>query len=231
VRCGRAVAGAVLAPSCLLCADQARRFALCDACRASLPVSPPACPVCALPSPSALRCGACQQRPRPFCRTISATLYAFPVDRLLQAYKYGGALPMAAVFADLLADVVATAGDDPVDAIVPVPLAAARLRERGFNQAHEIARRLVPRFAVPVRPHWLVRTRTTAVQADLAHDDRARNVRGAFAVAGPVAGLRIAVVDDVMTTGATLEETARVLRAAGAAHVENWVVARALLDP
>lgn len=153
------------------------------------------------------------------------------MDRLLQAYKYGSALPLAAVFADMLADVVSVSGSEGLDAIVPVPLVAGRLRERGFNQSHEIARRLAARRGLPVRPHWLVRTRATAVQADLDHGERARNVRGAFAAGGPVAGLRVAVVDDVMTTGATLEETARVLRAAGAAHVENWVVARALLDP
>lgn len=113
------------------------------------------------------------------------------------------------------------------DAVVALPLAPARQRERGFNQAHEIARRIAPGFDLPLLPA-LARAGTRPPQADLPWHERQRNVQGTFSVAREVRGARIGLVDDVMTTGATLTEAARVLRDAGAASVECWVVARTL---
>ena len=119
-----------------------------------------------------------------------------------------------------------------IDLILPMPLAPTRLKERGFNQALELARPIAKKRQIRLDAHTVRRVRDTPPQAQLPWKERARNIQGAFgcdATSGThLAGLRIAVVDDVMTTGATLNELARVLKAAGAAHVTNWVVARTL---
>ncbi|HSD40830.1 MAG TPA: hypothetical protein VLD36_03090 [Burkholderiales bacterium] len=152
--------------------------------------------------------------------------YEFPVDRLVLALKYGGRLALAGAFGDALA---ARTADRRVDALVPMPLASARLRERGFNQAMEIARRCARDTAIRIDAALVARVRDTPPQTDLQHDARAANVRGAFAFTGTVAGMSLAIVDDVMTTGASLEELAKTLKRAGAVRVENWVVARVWL--
>jgi len=150
--------------------------------------------------------------------------YDFPVDALIQAYKYGGELRLAV----LLGDALARAALEPVDLIVPMPLSPERLRSRGYNQAQELARRVGAARGTPVWPRACRRVMDTPPQALLPWRERARNVRGAFVCDADVAGKRVAVVDDVLTTGATLNELARNLKRAGAAAVYGWVVARAV---
>jgi len=159
-------------------------------------------------------------------------VYAFPVDRLLQRLKYGGRLTLADWAGETLARAVGEtlarrAASDRPDRIVALPLATARQRERGFNQAREIAIRVARAVAVPL---WAPLTRIAggAPQTALAWKERAQNVRGAFAVVKDVRAARIALVDDVLTTGATLGEATRALMRGGAAGVECWVVARTL---
>ena len=166
--------------------------------------------------------------------------YVFPWDRLLLGLKFGDRLEAAPLLAQRLSRALATAfaadealAREPPDLILPVPLSTERLRERGYNQAHEIARRLVlpPLSSEPERQsrlcaRTLLRLRHTDPQAQLPLTARRRNLRGAFAVMRPVHGLRIALVDDVMTSGATLHEAALALRRAGAVDVQAWVVAR-----
>jgi len=198
----------------------------------ALPRLPPACPVCALPAPAAAVCGACLSRPPPFAATVAAFVYAFPVDRLLQQFKYAGRLAFADWAAAELVAVAAAAlaarhDADRPDLVAAVPLSPARQRERGFNQAHEIAVRAARGLALPLG-HALERTARGTPQAALRWSERAQNVRGAFACRRDVRGLAIALVDDVMTTGATLAEAAVTLKRAGAARVETWVVARTL---
>ena len=178
----------------------------------------------------------CLGHPPHYDHTIAAWRYAYPADRLLQAFKYGARLALARLCAehieragDLHADPL-RAGAVRIDLVVAMPLHARRLRERGFNQAVEIARPLARKLGIPLDARALERVRDTAAQAGLPHVDRIKNVRGAFACTRDVAGLRIAVVDDVMTTGATLDEVAKTLKRAGAVHVENWVAARTLVD-
>jgi ComF family protein len=228
-RAGATIAEALLPQDCVLCDGSTQGFIACEPCMQSLPRLPDHCPRCALPAVSNTLCGACQRHPPQFDATFAACRYDFPLDRLMQAYKYDGTLAMGALFAHLLGNVLI--GSPNVDLIVPLPLAPRRLRERGFNQSHEIARRLGSRTGIDVDPMAATRIRDTTVQAKLPVDDRSRNVRNAFTATSAVIGRRIAVVDDVMTTGATLEEFARTLKSHGALHVENWVVARALLDP
>jgi ComF family protein len=213
----------LLMQDCVLCRAASGDALICDACDEELPAVTHACPQCGGPSASGATCGACLAVQPSFDATISAWRYEFPVDRLVHALKYGGRVALAHAFAAALAKRVV---GRRVDAIVPVPISATRLMERGFNQAMEIARHLARSTGCAINRDVLRRVRDTVPQADLPHDAREANVRGAFASTGAVAGMTIGVVDDVMTTGASLQEIARTLKRAGALRVENWVVAR-----
>jgi ComF family protein len=217
---------ALLAQDCVLCAAPSGDALFCAGCERDLPALGEACPQCASPSPGAAVCGACLSSPPAFDATVAPWRYDFPVDRLVLALKYGGRLALAEAFGDALA---ARIGSRRVDAMVPMPLAPARLRSRGFNQAMEIARRCARDTGVRLDPALVARVRDTPPQTDLPDAARAANVRDAFGCTGFVAGMSIAVVDDVMTTGASLAELARTLKRAGAARVENWIVARVWL--
>jgi ComF family protein len=215
-----------LAQDCALCGTATGDRLLCAGCCADLPVLGESCPRCALPTPGAVPCGRCVACPPSFDRTIAVWRYEFPCDRLVQALKYRARLPIAAFFAQSLA----ARRPGSVDLVVPMPLHRSRLAERGFNPSVEIARALAGRTGDLVEPAAARRVRRTAPQTELPLDERAANVRGAFACSLDLRGKRVAVVDDVMTTGTTLEELARVLKTAGASTVENWVIARTLLD-
>jgi ComF family protein len=225
-------AGLALPQHCELCAAYSGEQLVCDACSADLPRLRAACPVCALPSAASEVCGGCIAAPPPWSRTRAAFAYAFPVDRLLQQLKYGGRLALADWAGAAMASAVraSLARRPPIlwpDRVVALPLSDARQRERGFNQAREIAARAAREVAIPLAAP-LKRVGATAPQAALPWKARAKNVRGAFSVSGDVRGARIALVDDVMTTGATLAEATRTLVQAGAADVECWIVARTL---
>ena len=218
-----------LPQACALCAEPCGDAMLCAPCMNALPALPPACPVCASPSPSANVCGACLRRPPRFAATIAACRYAFPLDRLVHGLKYGHRLALAQPLGDALAAAVLRAGPGHArcEAIVPLPLATSRQRERSFNQAIEIARVVARRTGRPIA-RGLVRTGASAAQASLPWSERRRNVKGAFACNASFAGRSVAIVDDVMTTGATLDAAAAALLKAGAARVDAWVVARTL---
>jgi ComF family protein len=195
---------------------------LCPACDADLPrLVAPLCPRCALESPRGALCGRCLAEPPRYDATVAALAYLFPADVLIHAFKFRGEIALAPLLAESLLRRID--GDEKVDLIVPVPLSAGRLRQRGYNQSAEIARRL--RQRAPLELFLCERSRDTAAQMDLPWSERQRNVRGAFRCARGVTGT-VAVVDDVMTTGATLDELAAALKQAGAARVVNWVVAR-----
>lgn len=180
--------------------------------------------MCALPTPGGAVCGHCLRKPPRFARTVAAYAYGFPVDKLIQAYKFGASLQLARSLAERLVPHIAVRPD----CIVAMPLHPLRLRERGFNQSLLLARELGARLALPVLEQACHRTRNTAPQSGLAWRERGRNMRQAFACTGAVAGKHVAVVDDVMTTGASLNELAGALKQAGAAEVSTWVVARTL---
>lgn len=219
------LAALLLPTCCFLCGAAARGSLLCAGCSQQLPRLPAAlCPVCALPSPEGAVCGACLRHPPYYDATVAAYVYDFPLDRLVQALKYRAALAVA----PFLGAALARQPPPTADVIVPLPLHAARLRERGFNQAVEIARIPARCWRLPLELARCSRSHDGAPQASLPQAQRRRNVRHAFLCTAGLQGRHVAVVDDVMTTGATLDEFARALKKAGAARVTNLVVARAL---
>jgi len=231
--------GRLLPQDCAVCGQQSGARALCAACEAVLPLSFPRrreqtvalCPVCALPTADGAVCGACLRSPPHFDATLAVFNYAFPVEHLVQALKYRRHLPLAGWLAETLAETInAREGTQDADCIVPLPLSPARIRQRGFNQAQEIARPLARALNLPLLPDACHRVRDSAPQASLPWKARHANIRHAFECRVDFTGQRVAVVDDVMTTGATLNEFARVLKQHGAARVENWVAARTLPD-
>ncbi|MGP1676399.1 MAG: ComF family protein [Giesbergeria sp.] len=221
---GKKIGQTLLAQDCLLCQGTSGAQLLCQACARELPANASACPRCAVAGSSNAECGACIADPPHYDASCAAFAYAYPVDALIQALKYGGQLALAGLFAHELRRRIGRA--DGVDLIVPLPLHPARLAERGFNQAAEIAKVLSRLYGIPMDAQLARRVRNTAPQTALPWRERATNMRQAFACGSDLAGLSIAVVDDVMTTGATLNEFARTLKRSGAARVENWVVAR-----
>lgn len=223
----RSLFNRTLPPTCLLCGAVSTAGALCPGCHADLPWHrQPHCPRCATPTPGGQLCGACLRHPPAFERTHAALAYAFPLDRLIPRLKYRGELAIAPVLGACLAETVAACPRP--DRLMAMPLHAARIRERGFNHASEIAREVARQLGLPLDAGGCRRLRDTPPQMGLRHDARRRNVRGAFAASGNVRGLHVALIDDVMTTGTSLDELAAALKRAGAREVSCWVAARTL---
>ena len=215
---------ALLPGQCRLCRDWTRG-SLCGACRAASLRRVPRCERCAIAVPPGQSvCGACLREPPPFGRCVAALDYAEPWDALIRQFKFHGHAELAALFAGLMREAWGEA--DAPELLLPAPLSATRLRERGYNQSWELARRL----GAGADAGLLLRTRDTAHQIDLPPAQRAGNVLGAFAVEPlrrrELEGRTVTLVDDVLTTGATAAEMARTLLAAGAATVQLWVLAR-----
>jgi ComF family protein len=206
------------------------RGTFCADCLARHAAAVPRCRRCGLRTPAPVDgCGACGASPPPFVRTACAVDYGFPWDRLITRFKFGGEVDLAAALAGLLQRALPQEAAT-VGRIVPVPLAPRRLAERGYNQAWEIARRVARRLKVPADAGLLLRPADGVHQADLPLAQRRQAVRRAF-VADPdrrrrLAGTHVALVDDVMTSGATAAAAAQALLDAGAASVQAWVVAR-----
>jgi ComF family protein len=218
---------------CLVC-RRWQRAALCDPCltRHAAPVA--RCRSCAIGvAPGVRHCADCLRQPPPLCAAFAAVNYGYPWDELIARFKFRDAAELARPLSGLMTRGLAVAFDAALprpDLIVPVPLTTERLRERGYNQAWELGRRIARRFDLPARHDCIERLIGGAHQAELHGDERRRQVRGAYALTAAgqaaLAGRHIAVVDDVMTTGATLGELALTLRRAGAASVQAWVLAR-----
>lgn len=217
---------------CVLCGDWAAEpFNLCPGCVRDLPGIGDACRRCALPLPSsgADVCARCTSAPPPFRRALAAFRYADPLDSLIQQLKYRGDITIAPTLGRMLAQRVTEEEAGGPECLLPVPLHPRRLRARGFNQSLEIARATGAVAGIPVKRHWVRRARDTPVQSR-AQGIRARrlNVRGAFTASRRLARFRrVAIIDDVVTTGATAAELARVILAQGVESVDLWCVARA----
>lgn len=218
----------VLPFRCLLCGGPgADGLDLCRDCASELPRNRRCCARCALPlaEPAAL-CGQCQRRPPPWDAAWVPFRYAWPLDRLESRFKFGADLAAGRVLSALWLREPLSA--ERPDVIVPVPLHRHRLRARGYNQAIELARPLASTMHLPLRYTWLQRERGTAAQTELGAAARRRNVRRAFVASTDVTWPEhVVLLDDVMTTGATLAECARVLRRAGVKRIDVWALARA----
>lgn len=220
----------LLPQQCLLCGATAGATALCAGCHADLPwqAAAQSCPRCCLPEPGGEVCGACLKHAPYFDATLSVLYYRFPADAMLRRYKYHGLLAVADLLGGLLAE---RAADIPhPEVLVPMPLYRQRLHERGFNQAAEIARIAAGKLGLALDLQACQRTRPTPPQAGLKLRERVKNMRGAFACDASLQGKHVALVDDIMTSGASLNELARTVKKAGAARVDCWVVARTRLD-
>jgi ComF family protein len=215
------------AQPCLLCGANTHDGLCCAACDADLPrLAEEHCPVCALPALAGAVCGRCLKQPPPFDHTVAAFSYQFPLDKLIQALKYRERLILVSFLAEALTRRITTRPD----CIVALPLHPTRLRERGFNQSLLLARQISRRLAIPLLPDACERVRNTPPQSSLPWKERDKNMRQAFACrpGADVRGKHVAIVDDVMTTGASIGELARALKQAGASEISAWVVARTL---
>ncbi len=216
------LADALLPSSCLLCGSPCCGAPLCPGCLADLPpLAARHCPLCLEATTHGERCGACLARPPHFDQVHALYRYAFPLDHLISDLKYHARFALAKHWGRQLAGLT-----PPPDRIIPLPLHPTRLAERGYNQAQEIARHLARSLERPLDPDSLEKSRATRPQAELSHKERQGNLKGAFACTRDMGGLHLLLVDDVLTTGATLDEAARVLKLHGAARVEVAVVAR-----
>ncbi len=235
----RELAGLVellLPASCLLCGRPSASVSLGELCRpcqmAIPPLCSPYCPRCSLPytaeDGSDHLCESCSRRVPDFSWVAAAGLYDGPLRQGVQRFKYGGQLNLDLPLARMLAQrCESLVRDFRPDGLVPVPMDRRRLRDRTYNQADLLARRLAKIWRIPVASGLLVRCRATVAQRGLKETDRRRNLKDAFVVRTPVSGRRLLLIDDVLTTGATARECARTLRAGGAAEVAVAVLARA----
>ncbi|GGK04512.1 ComF family protein [Pseudomonas matsuisoli] len=218
---------------CLLCKGPTEgSVPLCHDCEADLPWLTQQCCICALPLlTEGLPCGGCLKQPPPFDQVVAAWRYDFPVDTLITRFKHQSRWPFGRLLAEKLATHVRHAVDGGLpkpDVLLPVPLAAKRLRQRGFNQAHMIADCLGKALQLPVEPQWLLRIHDDPAQQGLDAAARKKNLRRSFTLSpkASVQGKHVAVVDDVLTTGSTAETLARLLKRAGAQRVDVYCLAR-----
>ncbi len=217
---------------CALCGATALQpYALCEPCEQQLPwLDDDHCSRCALPLAMAgMECGQCNRRPPAFERVLAPWHFTFPVDTLISRFKHNRQWPLGRLMAEIAGHALShhyAEGLPRPDVLLAVPLTRRRLRERGFNQAAMLARWWSRQLAVPFFEHLLVRTRHTTAQQHLSAKARWRNLRQAFAVCGGLHGQHVALVDDVLTTGATAQAVAQVLRKAGAARVDVYCLAR-----
>ena len=218
---------------CLLCDERAcTGQALCVPCELELPWLGDCCQRCALPLPLAgLICGHCIRQPPAFERVHAPWVYGFPIDSLIVRFKHQSKWPYGRLLAEILGQSLLdsySSGEPRPAFLLPVPLSTQRLRERGYNQAGMLGDWLSTQMGIPCQPHWLLRTQNTLAQQDLDAKTRKRNLRQAFSLAPgvQVRGLHLALVDDVLTTGATAESLARLLLKAGARRVDVYCLAR-----
>lgn len=218
----------MLLRTCLLCAAASREH-LCTECKTELPWNTHACDRCALPLTNANDnlCGECTKKPLHCDRTISSFTYSDPVDYWISQFKFQQQLVYGRMLSGLLLETLQTAyAIHPLpQLLLPVPLHRNRLIERGYNQALELAKPISKKLKIPLDYKLAERTRNTAHQTELEYKDRAKNVRRAFSVK-PLSVTHVAVLDDVITTGHTINAFCDALHQAGATQIDVWCVAR-----
>jgi len=221
----------IFPPTCILCGAPGQYgLDLCVGCLNDLPHNLHHCPRCAIPLPAdhppGTVCGQCQRRPPPYSACHAAFLYEAPIPALVAGAKFRGRLNTARLLGICLARSLFMRGAEMPECIVPVPLHPKRMRGRGYNQAAEIARAAAQELGVPVDANCCIRTGSLRPQEGLDKVERRRNVRGAFVAPHRLTTRHVAMLDDVVTTGSTAAEVARVLLKAGAERVDLWAVSR-----
>ena len=221
----------LLPPHCVLCGLPSSSACICQVCFEDLPRASACCRQCGLPlaAESDKLCGQCLGRVLPFVYTVYPLQYLFPVDRLVQSFKFNRQLGAGRVLARLMCEQVIRQKTAYPEALIPMPLHTLRLFQRGFNQAYELAAYVGREIGIPLLAGSLRRKRHTQAQSGLSGQQRRQNMHGAFCWNGwHPPPHHVAIVDDVMTTGTTVAECARVLKKAGARRVDVWVAARAI---
>ena len=224
----------ILLPStCILCSITVdRHIDLCAACENDLPRLTTVCSICAIPlvikDSQSIICGHCLQQPPAFFAVTALFHYQPPIDNFITGLKFQQQLLYARLLGELLSGRLQQKYQcqSLPELIIPVPLHAARLRERGFNQALEIARPIAKKLKIPIDISRCERVRMTAAQSLLPAEERQVNIKNAFKVKLPFDAKYVAVVDDVITTGHTVNELSKVLKQAGVQRIDVWSVAR-----
>jgi len=220
-------------PICLLCSStDTNEMDICNPCMDDLSHNINCCRICALPlsqhSPDSPICGNCLRQPPPFDNCHAIFAYSYPISNLISGFKFSGKLENGRLLAQLLIRSIEANRLPLPELILPVPLHRSRLRERGFNQALELALPLGRHFGIPVDIHRCKRTRATEAQSNLHKRERQKNIRGAFSLKHKLEHSHVAILDDVVTTGSTITELARTLKSSGVSQVDIWALARTI---
>lgn len=226
----------VYPPRCLLCGHAGQKQGyqavdLCGFCQQRLPLNLSACVSCALPlpqdTPPEAICGRCQTQPPAFDLCLSLFRYEQPIVWLIQQLKFNDRLAHARLLGGMLAQQTLLYDSLP-QCIIPVPLFRKRLRQRGFNQSVELAKPVAKSTGLPLELNLVERVKQTESQTALDAKKRRKNIKGAFRVVKDIPYEHVAIIDDVVTTGSTVNELARVLKKAGVKQVDIWSIARAV---
>ncbi len=218
-------------PVCLLCATPVSQgIDICTPCRDDLPHNTDRCHICSLPLPTNHReqqiCGKCLQQTPSFDHCHAPFAYGYPISNLISDFKFNGKLHTGRLLSELLSNLIQTSNLGLPDLIIPVPLHPTRLKERGFNQAMELARPIARHFAIPLDTKTCSRIKATEIQSTLDKKVRMKNLRNAFEVSRKIDCEHLVLIDDVVTTGATINELANTLKRTGVKRVDVWALAR-----
>jgi len=211
---------------CRLCRAPCQAYALCPDCINDLPKINSACPHCALPMDKNRTCGQCLTHPPIQTQSTSAYVYSDTVRQLLIDFKFHGKLYLSDFFAE---QIISSLDSKPLpEVLIPIPLHHNRLRQRGYNQSHELAKSLSKRLKIPINNNYLSRTVDTVAQASLTFKERKKNIQHAFKLDNKDVPKHIALIDDVLTSGHTANAAAKLFKRAGTNTIEVWTIARAI---
>jgi len=211
--------------TCILCHSSTHStLCLCSHCLNDFPLMTHSCPQCgnALSTKTSGLCGSCQKHPPSVDKTFSLFHYKTPVDHLIKQLKFNHSIIPADLFGKLMAKAIAQQNITLPDALIPIPLHSNRIRERGFNQAIEIARPLAKAFKIPLINNRVIRSKHTRPQTDCSAKERSNNLKNSFNCITPLPYQRVAIIDDVISTGTTINEVAKILKQQGVKEVYAW---------
>jgi ComF family protein len=226
----KSIQQAIYPATCQLCGNPGQDMDICTSCSNDLPHNSNCCHICALPLPSShtqgQTCGRCLRQTPSFDQCHAPFIYGHPISRLISDFKFNGKLHAGRLLSELLINFIEQNNLELPDLILPVPLHPTRLKERGFNQALELARPISRHFAIPLDTKSCRRIKATATQSTLHQNVRRKNMRGAFEAKKDIDAKHLVIIDDVVTTGATVSELAKTVKSAGTIKVDVWALAK-----